>query len=127
MQITIELPDDIAIRLTQRAGNLPQKALESLALESYRAELLSHGEVERMLNLSSEEVEALIKSANAHLRYTTDELVQDRETCNGLEKLPTVAETFNEIRKICLEEDFELEIPLRQDRPNPLMADDVSF
>jgi hypothetical protein len=37
---------------------------------------------------------------------------------------PTLAETFAELRKICLEEDFEFEIPPRIDRPNPFLDDD---
>ncbi len=71
MQITIELPDDIANRLTHS--------------------------------------------------------IQGESTLRSLENLPTIAETFDEIRQICIEENFELEIPPRQDRPNPFIADDVSF
>jgi hypothetical protein len=53
MQITIELPDDIAQRLAQTVDNLPQRALESLVVEAYRDELLTHAEVGRILNLPS--------------------------------------------------------------------------
>jgi Uncharacterised protein family (UPF0175) len=53
MQIAIELPDDIAQRLTQTVHNLPQRALESLVVEAYRDELLTHAEVGRILNLPS--------------------------------------------------------------------------
>lgn len=31
----------------------------------------------------------------------------------------TLAEAFEELRRICEEEDYTLEIPPRQDRPNP--------
>lgn len=40
---------------------------------------------------------------------------------------PSMAEAIAEIRKICEEEDYELEIPDRRDRPNPFAEalDDV--
>jgi Uncharacterised protein family (UPF0175) len=125
MQITIELPDDIANRLTQQAGNLSEKALKSLAIDSYRAELLSHSEVERILNLSWQEVETLLNNANTYRRYICENSSQGEETLRSLENCPTIAETFDEIRQICIEENFELEIPPRQDRPNPFIADDI--
>jgi Uncharacterised protein family (UPF0175) len=53
MQITIELPDDIAQRLAQTVNSLPQRALRSLVVEAYRDELLTHAEVGRILGLSS--------------------------------------------------------------------------
>ena len=36
MQITIELPEDIGVRLESKWKDLPRAALESLALEAYR-------------------------------------------------------------------------------------------
>jgi predicted HTH domain antitoxin len=80
MQITIELPDDIANRLTQQASSLPQQTLEALAIEGYRSELLSHSEVGRILNLNWWEVEAFLKKANVFLHYDETDLEQDRAT-----------------------------------------------
>jgi hypothetical protein len=37
MQITIELPEDIAVGLASKWKDLPRAALESLALEAYRS------------------------------------------------------------------------------------------
>jgi hypothetical protein len=125
MQITIELPDDIANRLAQQAGNLSEKALKSLTVDSYRAKLLSHDEVERILNLTWNEVETLLNDANVHQPYRAKALNGSQETPSSLKNLPTIADTFDEIRKICIEENFELEIPPRQDRPNPFIADDA--
>jgi predicted HTH domain antitoxin len=80
MKITIELPDNVAERLTQRVSNLSQKTLEALAVEGYRNELLSHGEVGHILNLGWWEVEAFLKKANAYLHYDEADLARDRET-----------------------------------------------
>lgn len=78
MQITIELPDDIAEKITQKVSNLSRYTLEALAIEGYRTTGLSHGEVGRILNLSWWEVEALLKAASADLHYTQADLEQDR-------------------------------------------------
>jgi prevent-host-death family protein len=37
---------------------------------------------------------------------------------------PTLADSFAELRRICAEEDYTLEIPPREDRPNPFADDD---
>ena len=40
------------------------------------------------------------------------------------EERPSLAEVFADLRRICAEEDYELEIPVRQDRPNPFADDE---
>lgn len=37
---------------------------------------------------------------------------------------PSIADAFKELRRICAEEGYELEVPVREDRPNPF-ADDL--
>ncbi|NEQ35002.1 MAG: prevent-host-death protein [Okeania sp. SIO3I5] len=36
---------------------------------------------------------------------------------------PSLADTFAELRSLCTEEDYVLEIPTRQNRPNPFSDD----
>ncbi|MBE9062534.1 UPF0175 family protein [cf. Phormidesmis sp. LEGE 11477] len=80
MQITIELPNDIAERLTQRMSDLPRQTLEALSIEGYRNEILSHHEVGRILDLDWWGVEAFLKAANVCLHYDESDLEQDRKT-----------------------------------------------
>ncbi|MEL6816058.1 MAG: hypothetical protein AAFP03_14810 [Cyanobacteria bacterium J06598_3] len=42
-----------------------------------------------------------------------------------IEQKPSIAETLENIRRICEEEDFTLEIPPRQNRPDQFVMDDV--
>lgn len=85
MQITIEIPDDIAQRLTQQVDNLPRRALESVVIEAYRAELITTAEVGRILQLESRwDVDAFLKQAGADLPYTEADLDQERETLRQL-------------------------------------------
>lgn len=44
-----------------------------------------------------------------------------------LEQKPSISETLENIRRICEEEDFTLEIPPRQNRPDQFVIDDVSL
>ena len=37
---------------------------------------------------------------------------------------PSIADAFGELRRICSEEGYEFEVPVREDRPNPF-ADDL--
>src|SRR5947207_55900 len=77
MSVTIELPEEIERQLTTAWGNLSRRALEALAIEGYRAEALSAGQVAEMLNLSIWETEAFLKQRGAALRYTLEDLKQD--------------------------------------------------
>ncbi len=78
MQITIEIPDDLAHQLAASLGNLPRHALESFIIEAYRQKSLSAAEVQRLLALPSRlSTDAFLKQHHAHLHYTETDLDQD--------------------------------------------------
>jgi len=77
MPVTIDLPKEIERRLEAEWGDLPRRALEAQAVEGYRAEALSAGQVAEMLNLSLWETEAFLKRRGVELRYTAEDLRQD--------------------------------------------------
>lgn len=80
MQVTIDLPEEIAMRLAASSNDLPRRALEALAAEGYRTRLLTRGQVQRMLDLSWHETEDFLKEREAYLHYTEEDLRQDLET-----------------------------------------------
>ncbi|MCW5853403.1 MAG: UPF0175 family protein [Anaerolineae bacterium] len=85
MDVSIAVPDDVGRLLQARWGNLPQRTLEALALEAYRAGVLTEAEVQRMLGLASRwEVEAFLKRAQVDLDYTEADLEQDIATVRRL-------------------------------------------
>jgi hypothetical protein len=85
MQITIELPEEIGNQLQQKWDNLPQKILESLALEAYRQGLMTSAQIQTMLNFSSRwQTEQFLKENQAYLDYTETDLADDLETLNKL-------------------------------------------
>ena len=64
MQITIELPEDIVVRLESKWKDLPRAALESLALEAYRSRALTVAQLRRLLVFETQmQVDALSKGA----------------------------------------------------------------
>jgi predicted HTH domain antitoxin len=85
MQITIEVPDELAERLL---GNEPlplsRQVLEALTVEAYKAERLTSAEVVRILGFSRWEVDAFLKQHQAYLHYDEADLAQDLETLSQL-------------------------------------------
>lgn len=78
MDVAIQVPEDVARQLEAKRGDVPRRALESLALEAYKSGVITAAEVGRMLKLSSRwETEAFLKRAQADLDYTEADLEQD--------------------------------------------------
>ena len=81
MQVTLNLPEDIAHELEARFQDLPRAALESLALEGYRSGALTEFQVRRLLGFQTRlEVDGFLKSHGVYLNYTLEDLDRDTET-----------------------------------------------
>jgi hypothetical protein len=80
MQITLNLPQDVAEGLAGKWQDLPRAALESLALEGYRAGALTHAQVRRLLGFTSlTETDAFLKQHGAYLEYDDEALERDTQ------------------------------------------------
>src|SRR2546429_4876769 len=74
MAVRIEIPEDIEHHLETQWGNLPRHALEALAIEGYRARVLSRSQVRRMLGFETGvEVDEFMKRAGVPFDYTMDD------------------------------------------------------
>jgi predicted HTH domain antitoxin len=81
MQITVQLPDDLA-----QHPNPGRDALESLAIEGYRAGTLSHDQASQILGLSRFEFDGFLKKRHIYDHaYDVEDLEQDRETLRQLQ------------------------------------------
>ena len=81
MQITIDLPEEIGQQLTKKWENLPQKVLESLAIEGYREGVLTSAQVQDILKLESRWItERFLSQSHAYLDYTEREYQEDIDT-----------------------------------------------
>jgi len=85
MQVTIEIPDTIAHQIQGQWQDLPQKVLESLSVEAYKAGILNRGQIQQMLKLSSlYEVDGFLKQSKAFLSYDEPDFEQDLRTMQKL-------------------------------------------
>ncbi len=84
MQITLELPEDIAEGLESKWKDLPRVALESLALEAYRSHALTASQLRRLLGFETRmQVDAFLKEHEVY-DYSVEDFEQDRETLRNL-------------------------------------------
>jgi len=85
VEVTIQLPDDIAASLQARWSNLPRGVLEAIAAAGYRSGDLTHAEVMRLLGLHHRvEVDAFLKQAGVFLDYDEQDLETDLRALDQL-------------------------------------------
>lgn len=81
MQVTIDLPEDIARQLQTNQQSVERSVLEATALEGYRSGKLTQAQVRKMLDFQTDlQVDAFLKSHNVFLEYSVEDLERDRET-----------------------------------------------
>jgi hypothetical protein len=84
MQITFELPEDIADGLGSKWKDLPRAALESLGLEAYRSQALTAAQLRRLLGFETRmQLDAFLKDHQVY-EYSLKDFEQDRETLRQL-------------------------------------------
>jgi hypothetical protein len=77
MQITLELPDEIAVEFK----DLPRALIESFALEGYRSGKLTEEQLRRVLGYGSRmQVDGFLKQHGVYLNCTLEDLDHDTET-----------------------------------------------
>ena len=82
MQITVELPDDIA-----RHPDPGREALEALVIEGYRSEKLTHHQAAQLLGLTRFEFDGFLKERQIYDHaYSVEDLERDLETMRRLEE-----------------------------------------
>lgn len=83
MQVTIELPDDLALVL-QRRGDLPRQLLEAYAADGYRTEKLTRHQVGQLLGLDRWKTEEFLAHHSAQRPYSLADWTLDRRTIDRL-------------------------------------------
>ncbi len=81
MQVTLELPEDLARLLGENSAGLTRAALEALALEGLRAGKLTVAQARRLIGISSRyEMDGFLKSHGVLLSLSVDDVERDAET-----------------------------------------------
>lgn len=85
MNLTVEIPDDLAQRLGIEAGDLSRRALEALAAEEYRQGRLHKPDLRRLLGFAtSDQIDTFLKAHEVWIDYTAEDLERERA---GLQRL----------------------------------------
>lgn len=78
-QITLNIPDDLARQVAPEGKDPARVALETLALEGYRSEVLSESALRQMLGFQTRmEVHTFLKQHGVYLHYDVSDLEKDR-------------------------------------------------
>jgi predicted HTH domain antitoxin len=86
MEITVNIPDDIAQRLEQGEAALSRRLLEFIVADAYRSGKVTTAEVGQLLQLPNRmAVHAFLRQMGTYLNYDEGELEADLET---LQELP---------------------------------------
>jgi hypothetical protein len=84
MDVTVQIPDDIASRLAA-GGDLSRRALEALAAEEYRHGHLTKPDLRRLFGFeTSHQIEEFLKRHEVYEDYSVEDL--DREL-EGMRRL----------------------------------------
>ena len=85
MNLTVEIPDDIANRLAEAGGDLSRRALESLALEEFRSGHLTKPELRRLLGFGTRwKLDGFLKSHGVYENYTMEDFEEERAALKSL-------------------------------------------
>ena len=87
MAVKIDLPPDVEQNLQEKWGDLPRHALEALAVEGYRARVLTRAQVRRMLGFETrEQVDAFMARNDVPFDYSVTDFEHDGETSRHLKE-----------------------------------------
>ena len=85
MNVTVEIPDDVANRLSATGGDLSRRALEALVAEEYRQGHLNKPDLRRLLGFAtSDQIDTFLKAHEVWIDYTVEDLELERV---GLQRL----------------------------------------
>jgi predicted HTH domain antitoxin len=85
MNVTLQIPDDIVLRLGCSLADISRRALEALAVEEYRAGRLTLAELRRLLDFETRaELDGFLKARAVYEDYAVDDLEREREALRRL-------------------------------------------
>lgn len=85
MNLSVEIPDDLARRLAASGDDLSRRALEGFALEEYKAGRINKAELRRLLGIDTRyELDGFLKAHGVWMDYTIDDLRRDVATLQRL-------------------------------------------
>ncbi len=85
MELTVQIPDDVARSLSASGGDLGRRALEALALEEFKSGHLTKPELRRLLGFGTRyRLDGFLKSHGVFEDYTMEDFEADRDALRQL-------------------------------------------
>jgi hypothetical protein len=85
MNLTIQIPDEIAVRLSATDGDLSRRALEALLAEEYRHDRLTKPELQQLLGIeTSFDLDGFLKAHDIWIEYTREDAERERQSLQRL-------------------------------------------
>jgi Uncharacterised protein family (UPF0175) len=81
MDVTVQIPDDLANRMAA-GGDLPRRALEALAAEEYKRGRLTKPDLRRLLGFETGgQIDEFLKEHEVFEDYTLEDLEREVRAC----------------------------------------------
>ena len=85
MELTLQIPDELASRMSESGVDLSRRALEALALEEFKSGRITKPELRRLLGFGTRyQLDGFLKAHDVYEDYTLQDLEQELE---GLRRL----------------------------------------
>jgi hypothetical protein len=85
MELSVQIPDDLAQRLSATGGDLSRRALEALVAEEYKQGHLTKPDLRRMLGLETgDQIDSFLQAHDVWIDYAIEDLERERA---GLRRL----------------------------------------
>ena len=85
MELTVQISDELASRMSASGGDLSRRALEALALEEFKSGRITKPELRRLLGFGTRyRLDGFLKSHGVFEDYTMEDFELDREALKQL-------------------------------------------
>jgi hypothetical protein len=85
MNLTVQIPDDLASRLSAAGADLSRRALEAFVLEEYKSGHVTQAELRRLLGFGTRyQLDGFLKAHGVWIDYTLEDAKREREDLERL-------------------------------------------
>ena len=78
MELTVQIPDDVAASMSASGGDLSRRALEALALEEFKSGHITKAELRRLLDFATgHQLDGFLKAHEVYEDYTIEDLEKE--------------------------------------------------
>jgi hypothetical protein len=85
VEFSVQIPEEMAIRMSASGGDLSRRALEALALEEFKSGRITKPELRQLLGFGTRyRLDGFLKSHDVYEDYTMEDFERDRDALKQL-------------------------------------------